>query len=400
MIWNQKKYNLIFTISLCLIAVLLFYTASTLSLSYKEALNVLDNNSVLSITTNIFRYFFGDNDIAVRSPFIILYVLSVVLMYFLTEDYFKKSFDRLVNVLIFMLLPGMLSAALLINSAIIVTFCLLVYLYYFKKYKKQNYYLLLFFLFVDNSFAILFLSLFFYGLYKKEDRLIYVSLLLFGISMYIYGFETTGKPKSYLLDTFAIYASVFSPFLFIYYLYSMYRLTIKGQRSLFWFISFTALIFSLLFSFRQKIYIEDFAPYVIITIPVMVKIFFNTLRVRLPEFRTRHYLLLKLTLGFLLITSTLTLYNKPIYLLLKNPEKHFVYDYHFAKEIAEILKKNEINNIKLFDKRLLKRLEFYGIKEGSEYLVSLNQIQNYTYLFKIEYHEKVLINIYVYKVKK
>lgn len=294
----------------------------------------------------------------------------------------------------------MLSAALLINSAIVVTFCTLLYLYYYKFYEKHNYYLLAIFLFVDNSFAILFLALFFYSLRKKENKLLIVSLVLFTLSMYIYGFSSEGKPRSYLLDTFAIYASIFSPLLFIYYFYSMYRVAIKGKHSLFWYISITALIFSFLFSFRQKIYIEDFAPYVIITLPVMLKIFLHTLRIRLPEFRKVHYTLAKISISLLFINSILTLYNKPLYLVLTNPEKHFVYDYHFAKEIAEILKSNKIDNVKTFDKKLEKRLEFYGIKKGNDYIVSLKNPTNYDMKFEIDYMKKNLLNLYVYKIKQ
>lgn len=397
---NENQYKYIYIGILAFLSIILIFVANSLSISYKEALNVLNNSSVLSYITKISMVFFGQNDIAIRLPFILFYILSSVLMYVLTKDYFNKEIDRLTNIVIFMFLPGMLSASLLINSAIVVTFCTLLYLYYYQKYEKHNYYLLGIFLFVDNSFAIFFLGLFFYALSRKENRLLLVSLLLFGLSMYIYGFSSEGKPRSYFIDTFMIYATVFSPLLFIYYLYSMYRMGIKNKRTLFWYISVTALIFSFLFSFRQKIYIEDFAPYVVITLPIMLKLFFHTLRVRLPEFRKLHHALMKITIFLLVVNSLLTLYNKPLYLLLSNPEKHFVYDYHFAKDIAEILKTNNINNIKVFDKRLEKRLEFYGIKRGDKYVVSLKNPSNYDYKFTIEYIKKDLIDIYVYKVKK
>lgn len=395
---DEKQYNYIFAVSLAFLSIILIFVANSLSISYSEALNVLDNKSVLSYITRASIAIFGQNDIAIRLPFIFLYTLSSILMYLITKDYFSKQSDRLINILIFMILPGVLSAGLLINSAIIVIFCTLLYLYYYKFYQKHNYYLLAFYLFVDNSFAILFLALFFYSLRKKENKLLITSLILFALSMYIYGFTPEGKPKGYLLDTFAVYASIFSPLLFIYYFYSIYRVAIKGKHSIFWYISITALVFSLLFSFRQKIFIEDFAPYVVISLPIMLKIFFHTLRVRLPEFRNVHYNLAKLTIFVLLINSILTLYNKPLYLLIKNPQKHFVYDYHFAKEIANILKENHINNVKIFDKKLEKRLEFYGIKKGDKYIVSLNNPTNYDNKFTIKYLNKDLINIYVYKI--
>ncbi|WP_375724640.1 glycosyltransferase family 39 protein [Arcobacter sp. KX21116] len=397
---KQKFYNYIFGITLATFFVVLIFVANSLSISYNEALNVLVNKSVLSYITKSSTYFFGNNDIAIRLPFIVLYVFSVILMYLLTKDYFKKEIDRLVNILIFMFLPGVVSASLLINSSIVVIFCTLVYLYYYKLYSKHNYYLLIFFLFVDNSFAVLFLALFFYSLSKNENKLLIISLILFGLSMYIYGFEASGKPRSYLLDTFGIYASIFSPLLFLYFFYSLYRVGIKGTRSIYWYISITAMIFSLLFSFRQKIYIEDFAPYVVISLPIMLKLFMHSLRVRLPEFRRLHYNIAKLSLFLLFINTFLLLYNKPLYLILDNPEKHFAYNYYFAKDIAKILKENKINNIKTFDRKLQKRLEFYGIVKGNDYFVSLYNPIKYDNKFTIKYLNKDLLDIYVRKIKQ
>ena len=68
-----------------------------------------------------------------------------------------------------------------------------------------------------------------------------------------------------------------------------------------------------------------------------------------------------------MLNVIITFVNKPLYLFLPNPTKHFVYKYHFAKEIAEELKKRKINNIYLEDKELLLRLRFYNISEGEEY---------------------------------
>lgn len=400
MITKQKLYDYIFGIILSIFVVVLIFVASSLSISYDEALNILVNKSVLSYITKITTTVFGHNNISVRLPFITLYVFSVILMYLLTKEYFQKEIDRLVNILIFMFLPGVVSASLLINSSIVVIFCTLVYLYYYKLYSKHNYYLLVFFLFVDNSFAILFLALFFYALNKKENRLLIISLILFGLSMYIYGFDSSGKPKSYLLDTIGIYASIFSPLLFLYFFYSLYRVGIKGTRSIYWYISTTAMVFSLIFSFRQKVYIEDFAPYVVIATPIMLKLFMHSLRVRLPEFRKLHYNIAKIILLLLFINTFLLIYNKPIYLFLNNPQKHFAYDFHFAKDIANILKENNINNVKIYDRKLQKRLEFYGINKGEEYLVSLYYLNNYDYKFTISYFEKDLLNIYVQKIKE
>ena len=295
-------------------------------------------------------------------------------MYKLTDKYFKYESDRLISICIFMLLPGVLSASLLVNSAILVTFLTLLYLYYYKLTNKHSYLLLFIFVFIDNSFAILYLALFFYSLKDvksiedvkdKKNILLWISLVLFVLSMYIYGFTTAGKPRGFFLDTFAIYASIFSPLLFIYFFYSIYRIGFKEkEKSLTWYISTTALLVSFLFSFRQRVYIEDFAPYVVISLPFMLKIFFHSYRVRLKEFRKNHNIAVTLVLLMLFINVLLTIVNKPLYIILPNPKKHFVYKYHFVKELAAEMKRNKINFVSSDDEELLLRLKFYGINKG------------------------------------
>lgn len=397
---KTKLYDSLFFLILVLFSSVLIYSTCELSISYKEALNVFDNMSLLTLITLPLFKLFGYSDIALRLPFILFYIATIIMMYIYTKDYFKYDSDRFVNILIFMFLPGVLSASLLVNSAIIVTFCTLVYLYYYKKHQEHPYVLLLLFLFVDNSFAIFYLALFFYALKQKDNKLLVVSLILFSLSMYIYGFTTYGKPKSHLLDMFAIYASVFSPLLFIYFLYAMYRIGIKGERDLSWYISVTALSFSFIFAFRQKVYIEDFAPYVIITLPMMVKLFFHTLRIRLHRFRTKHYMFAYATLILLFINATLTFANKPLYLLLDNPKKHFAYKYHFAKEIAQILKDNNIDEIFSDDLTLTKRLQFYNINKGMKYFVTIRNDYKYGKVYHIKYLGKNILTFYVVKFKE
>ncbi len=393
----DNTYKYLFFLVLFIVLSILFYTANTLSISYKEALNYFINNSLLSLLINTSTYIFGQKDIALRLPFIIFYLLSILLMYEITKNFFKKQSDRFISIILFMVLPGLLSASLLVNSAIIVTFFTLLYIYYYKRTNKQCYILLLLFLFIDNSFAILFLALFFYAINKKDNRLLVIALVLFGLSMGINGFDTGGKPRGFLVDTFAIYASIFSPLLFMYFFYTIYRSGVKGERTLVWYISVTSLIFSLLFSFRQRIYIEDFAPFVVIFLPYMVKTFFHTIRVRLPRFRYKHYNITILVLFVLSLNVLLTLFNRPIYLLLENPKKHFAYKYNFAKEIAEKLKINNINQIQSNDEELILRLKFYGIEEGSRYYITTKEQYFYDFIIPIKYFGKTLVNIYIIK---
>lgn len=397
---TNNKYKYYFYSSLLFLTfILLFKATYSLSISYKEALNVFVNNSVLSLITNTSIYILGQNDLALRLPFILFYTFSVIIMYKITENYFKYEKDRYISIIVFMVLPGVLSASLLVNSAIVIIFFTLLYLYYYHKYNKHSYLLLLLFLFIDNSFAILYLALFFYSLKNKDTKLIYFSLILFSFSMYIYGFSTGGKPRGFLVDTFAIYATVFSPFLFLYFLYTMYRSWIKDERTLIWYISITALLLSLLFSFRQRIYIEDFAPYVVISLPYMLKTFFHSYRVRLKEFRTKYNILAFLIVLMLSINVILTFVNKPLYLILPNPNKHFVYQYHFIKELVEELSSRGITSITTDDQELALRLKFYHINRGDEYFLTLKNYDYPSERISIKYYGKEVFVAYLIKLK-
>jgi 4-amino-4-deoxy-L-arabinose transferase-like glycosyltransferase len=393
------KYSYYFyTLLFILVGVLILKADLSLSISYKEALNVFVNNSILTIITNTSIYFFGQNDIALRLPFILFYFFSVILMYKITENYFKYEKDRFIGILIFMMLPGVLSASLLVNSAIIVIFCTLLYVYHYNKYKTHSYILLIIFFIIDNSFAILYLALFFFSLKEKDKKLLYFSLILFVLSMYIYGFSTDGKPKGFLVDTVAIYATIFSPILFLYFIYTMYRAGIKKEKSLAWYISVTALLLSVIISFRQRVYIEDFAPFVVISIPLMLKTFLHSYRVRLKEFRKIYNILAILIVGMLSLNVIFTFVNKPLYILLPNQTKHFVYQYHFIKELSKELKSRNIDNL-IGDNELLLRLKFYGINQGEDYYISMKDFYNYDEKITIKYYERELFVVYIKKLK-
>ena len=142
--------------------------------------------------------------------------------------------------------------ALLVNNGIIVIFFSLLFTYlYLKEYKVASHLVLIVCLFIDNSFAIFYIALFAYAIMKRKTDLLILTLILFSASMYLYGFDTGGKPKEYFIDTLGVYAIVFSPLLFLYFVYAMYRILIKEEKNLLWYISFFSLVVSLLLSLRH-----------------------------------------------------------------------------------------------------------------------------------------------------
>ncbi len=378
----------------------LLYGVSNISISYAEAEIFYDQINFVHYLAQFSTKLFGQNDLALRLPFMVFHVLSIILMYKISLFYLKKETDRIMSVLVFTMLPGVTSAAILVNSATVSIFFTLLFLYLFLN-KKENFYaaLLPLLVFVDDSFLILYLALFVYGFFKKEHFITVMSFFLILISLYIYGFDITNAPKVYFFNVFAVYAVIFSPFLFLYFFYALYRIFIKEEKSLIWYISFVALVFSIALSFRKMILIEDFAPFVVIAIPLMYAMFLKSYRIRLPELRGAHRFFFAFIFASLIFIFFLTHLNKYFYPYIENPTKHFAYKYHVAKELASELKDAGIDNVTI-NYRMQKRLKFYGISFGERYLIDnvskVNSIKNVT----ISYIGTPIKTFYVSKLHK
>lgn len=393
---TTKQINFIFYILLILNSLFLSYISTTFSISIKDSeIFYSTQHNILWYLIHFSTTILGQTTFALRLPFIIFYILSVLLLYILTDSYFRKPIDRLISIVIFMVLPGLISASILINSSIIVVFSILLYLYLYKLNLKLSYILLVLYLFIDNSFMILYLSLFFYAISKKDRLLAIVSFLLFFISNYMYQFAIDGRPEGYFLDTFAIYISIFSPILGLYFFYILYRVATKGQKDIFWYIASTSLLVSLVLSLRQRIDISDFAPYVVIAIPLMVKVFMYSYRVRLKEFRYKHKLFVKIMLLVLGINTIILLFNKPIYFILDNPLKHFSHKFHISEQLSKKLKEQNIFGVICEDDNLQKQLKFYNVTKSSNYILTNKKVDDYYKKIDIKYGKKVIATYYI-----
>ncbi len=346
----------------------LLYGVHTLSISYKEATIFFDERGFLHYLVQFSTQLFGQNDYALRAPFIMMHLMSILLMYQISKFFLKREEDRILSVLVFILLPGIVSSALLVNPASVVIFFTLLFIYLFLRKKEKLYTLLLpLLLLVDNSFIILYLGLVGYGVYAKKRFIMIGASMLFLLGLYMYGFSVGGKPRGYFLDTFAAYALVFSPLIFLYFFYTMYRILVREKKSILWFISFTALMVSILLSFRQRIMIEDFAPFVVVSVPLMVQVFMRSYRTRLPELRRSHNVLFIIVFSFLLLNFYATYFNQYFYRFLDKPSQHFAYKYHIAYELAQKLHALDFNAIHSDDRQMQKRLRFYKIGDSKHY---------------------------------
>ncbi len=377
---------------------LLLYGASTLSISYDEAVVYYDQHNFLHYLVKLSTSLFGQNDIALRLPFMLFHAASIVMLWQVSRFFLKKPSDQLLSVVTFMLLPGVVSSALLVNSASIAIFLTLLFVWLYMKGYRLAYILLLpLLLFVDNSFMVLYLGVFSYGVYRRDRTLALYAGILFLIALGIYGFPMHGKPRGYIMDTLISYSLILSPLVFLYFFYTLYRILMKEEKNIVWFISFIALIFSILISYRQRIRIDDFAPYVVVSVPLMVRMFLTSYRVRLPELRRGHKLLFIIVFTILFANFILTYTYKYLYLFTDKPSRHFAYKYNIAKELASQLKELGIDQVTTGNK-LQKRLRFYGITPSGRYQLRTKAFSEKDKKVTISYINKPIKTYYVSKV--
>jgi len=344
-------------------ALILLLFTSQLSISYYEANIYFNQNNLLHYIVRVFTALFGENDLALRLPMVLMYSIGAFLYYDISESLFKKHSDKVWSLFLYLLLPGINSAAIMVDGAGLVLFLLLVFLYVYKHKRPFAYVLLPLYVFIDASFAFLYLGFIFYAMEKRHTLVMLSSIVLFGTSMYLFGIEIGGHPKNYFLSTLGIYGAIFSPIVFIYLIYALYRWGVKEERSLLWYLGTTAFIFSLLLSFRQQMKLEELAPFILVSTPLMVKTFLSSYRIRLRPFRKQHRLFLSIAMG-VLIMSTFSIYlNKYMYRFVSKPSKHFVYNNHIVKELSDALKEMGIKAVVTSNARLQLRLRFYGIDE-------------------------------------
>ena len=394
------RERLFLLLILVISSVLLTYGAQSISISYDEANIFFNENNLVHYLAVYSTQLFGQNDLALRLPFILLHLASIVLLYKIGKLFLKKRIDRIVSVALYAFLPGVNGVALLVNSGIVVIFCSLLFTYfYLKEWRVASHIILIVCLFIDNSFAIFYIALFVYALMKRKTDLLILTLILFSASMYLYGFDTGGKPKGYFIDTLGVYAIVFSPLLFIYFIYAMYRILIKEEKNLLWYISFFSLVVSLLLSLRQKLLLEDFAPFVVLSVPLMVKVFFNSYRVRLPAFRKLHTFSFIVVLVTLFISTMLSFFNKPLYAFMHEPSKHFAINYNIAKELSTELNARNIHKVISKDDKIALRLKFYGIERGGAYkLTTQKEMDEGFEQIDIAYYGKTVRTFYLYRI--
>ena len=392
------KYKIILSLLLGLDALILFFQTTQIAISPSEASLLYGNNSFLQLLVTFSLKIFGQNDFGLRFVMISFHLFSAWLLYELSAKYLTLERNRLWLVIIFILLPGVLSSALVLSHAGLIIFGLFLYIYLSQKFNDYILCIVLFaYALLDIGFVYLFFGLAIYYLFQKKQILFFYNLLLLGLSIYIYGLNISGVPSGHFLDIIGVYSAIFTPVIFIYICYALYRGYLNDENDKIWYISSSVLLLSLLLSFRQRVALELFAPYLILALPLAAKTFAHSYRVRLKKFRKRYRFIFVLAFIFLIFNALIVMFNKELYLVLDNPKKHFAYKMHIAKELAQKLKDKNIFCVTT-DKKMQNRLRFYSISRCSDTLLQEIKRDAENSDVTISYKNKILYKANVTKI--
>ena len=392
-ITSQNKLYFLLFFCLCLDFLFLFVFANTLSISYEEATSFFSQKSLESYLARFGVFIFGQNDLGLRLPFIFLHLINALLLFFYAKSCLKHESDALFAMILFLLLPGVNALALVLSNGEIIIFFVLLLCLYLQDFKKIPYALLFAMVFIDKSFFLVFLALIFYGIAKKDNLLIFASLGFFAFNLYFFGLDIGGHPQGYFLDVNGHLILIFSPLMYLFFLYALYRVFLKEQKPLIWYITCVSLFFILLLSLRQKVDTQSYAPLLVVGVTMMVGLYFSGLRVRLPRFQMRYKAPFIVALIVLLLSFGALFLSKPLFLLYENPSEHFAQKHYFVKELAQKLKAQGILELKT-NPKLQTQLRFYGIYYANKpRLMEFEQKDSKKII--IDYYGKILKTYYL-----
>lgn len=381
-----SKYDLYFIIILALSVGVDVFISGRVSISYNEALMYFNNNNLISKLANLSTSYFGRNDYALRIGNMVFNAINLILIYLISRKILKRPIDSVICAILYALIPGVIMQGVILNQSSIMLCLILLICYSELNGHKILYPLFVITIFIDNSAFILFIALIIYGIYYKKYKIIIFGILCLMLNLYIYGIDISGRPSGKFLDVFRDLSLLYSPPLFIYYIYTLYRNMSKERKSLLLIISVTSLLVSVILSIRQTVDKEVFLYMSLCGIPLMIKQFFTDIRVRLPQFQKNYRQRFIIIYIFLFIESSLLIFSKELYIFINKPSGVFLDSFYIAKELSEELKARNIQRVHTQSKSLQTRLAFYGINDGG---VSLKRVQRKGNI-QIKYHNTII----------
>ncbi len=356
----MKKQH--FLLAFFFFTVAVFYLASTTPISPHEAKIFYTSQDFVG---TLMRWGEGlvPGFLGLRIFYLFLGFITVGLFYELSRRYFPRREDAYLSTFIFMYLPGILTATTLVNVAIIaLPLVLLFVLLYEKRHFIMLPFIMLALFFIHEASIIFFVAVLLYSVVHKDKKLIIVSSAFLLAFIYLAkGIEIGGRPSGHFAEIFGLYATVFSPLVFLYFFYAMYRILLREKKTLIWYISFTAFAFSLLLSIRQRVYITDFAPYVMIAVVLMLDVFNHSVRVRLPQFQKWYVWGFYTVMAFLALSVFVIVFHKMLFYMSSNPSKHFAKRIYRPYLLSEQLKAEGVTCNDSAKGRTSYQLRYYGI---------------------------------------
>jgi hypothetical protein len=337
------------------------YVAFTTPISPHEAYTFFYKDNFDHFLMHLFDPYL-EGFIAFRLPVYLFGVLNILLYYQLSKFYFKEISDRYWVTVIFIVLPGVIASMVLVNISVVVISLVLLFLVgYHQKWLLLQIISMGVLLFVHDSAVIFFVSVLIYSYFREERELLVVTFLLLLVALYMGYFEIGGRPRGHFLEVFGLYAAIFSPFVFVYFCYSLYRTYYEKKHDILWYIAVVGLLFSLTLSIRQRVTVTEFAPYILIGVFFIYRVYIQSLRVRLQIYQKRYHRVFIFIFVTLLLGSITIVLHKPIFLLFEDKSRHFAYPIYEPYWLAQDLKADKVE---CYDTKFIKKaaqLQYYGI---------------------------------------
>jgi hypothetical protein len=277
--------------------------------------------------------------------------------------YFSEKEESYFATMIFALLPGIITSAILVNIAVVViTFVLGFIIFYEKKKLFWQGVTMVALLLIHDASVIFFISLAIFSAFRRDRVLFAISIILTTISLlYFNELSIGGRPRGEFLELFGLYIALFSPLVFIYFFYAIYRIWLREKKDILWYISFTAFLLSIILSLRQQVHMTDFAPYVIVSVILMIVTYQKTLNIRLPQFQKWYRRGFSLVLISLFFSALVILFHKSFFYILDDKTKHFAYDFYEPYWKVKELKEIEQDCYTAKNKKVQYQFKYYGV---------------------------------------
>lgn len=352
-------------------AVAIIYLAITLPIGSHEAVIFYTDDGILKELSHFAKGWF-DNGLDFRFPFVVFGLLNIPLFFLMSKQYFSKVEDSYFATIIFALLPGIITSAVLVNIAVLViTLVMLFLIFYAQKLVFFQVIVAILLLYIHDASIIFFISLAIFAAFKRDQLLFSIASFLIAISfLYFNKLQVGGHPSGEFLQLFALYAALFSPLLFLYFFYALYRIWLREKKEILWYIAFSSFSLSILLSLRQKVIMTDFAPYVIVAVVLMVVTYQRSINVRLPEFQKNYRLGFRIIFASLVLSSLLIVLQKPLYFFYPDKRKHFTYP--FYEPYWQMLELREIGQecYTVTHSKVQFQLKYHGIEACHDFNVT------------------------------